>query len=85
MEFNFGSIFGIKVVYLLVLSPSGFKVILSLISNRSLDSFLFVTVNTLQTNVLICVMPSFPLLILLLFGINGCHKCIMCLGFVHYD
>ena len=85
MEFSFGSIFRITIVYLLVLFFSSFITILSLMSKGSLHSFSFVTVNTLQVNALVYVTSSFPLLRLLLFGINACHKCVTYLGFVHND
>ena len=70
---------------LLVSFSSGFKAILSLISNGSLHSLLRKTASALQMVVLICVMSSFPLLCLLLFGLNAHHKCETYLGFVHYD
>ena len=75
---------GENCVYLLVLFLFAFIGILSLVSNRSLHSFSFVTINTLQTDALICVTSSFLLLRLLLFDINACHKCVTYLGFIHY-
>jgi len=79
------SFWGENCLYLLVLFFYGFKAILSLMSNRSLHSFSFVMVNTLQANALICVMSSFLLLRPLVFGINTRHKCITYLGFVHNE
>ena len=78
------SFWGENCVYLLVLFLSGLIAILSLMSNGSLHSFSFVTVNMLQTNTLICVMSSFRLLCPLLLDINARHKCVTYLGFVHY-
>ena len=57
---------------------------LHLMSNRSLDSFSFVTAEALQIGALTCVMSSSPLLRLLLIVINAHNKCITCLGFIHY-
>ena len=59
-------------VYLLVLSPFHFIIILTLMGNGSLH--LFATVNALQTGILMCITSLLPLLRPLLFDINTHHE-----------
>ena len=68
-EFDLRVVFGMKIVYLLVLFHFLFIVMLVLMGNESLH--LCGTVNALQTGVLICIAPLLQLLCPLHFDINA--------------
>ena len=68
-------------VYLLVLFPFHFIIILALMGNGSLH--LFATVNALQTGILMCITSLLLLLRPLLFDINTCHELVTYIGFVN--